>query len=403
MAADANKDNKKDTQWTSSDAGAAFAKWAIFAVVFICCFGISSWELALISDQLFCKRGKKGPKSEQAKPDSCWLPSDLGYSPYSTGIPPGALGPSVVERVEEAAEDVVDVGEAAFDIAKDVAIVATEAAVKAAEKFHKGHVAQQVDIAKRKKKVGGGRRRQRGGAPPSLTEIRRRPRAPRGMAGKAAQPPAADRKRPRTGAAANPFARLELEGWRPFDLWGQPGWPYNWAAWKNDGAETDWLYLKAWFGRSQAMAWASSRTILKGYLKSFNVLMDNKTVGRLFRFIFTLLMPIIILLAMLLSPIVSALTTIYGAFFTGLGLPGVFWAFCFTIPSILVNVHIQPFMLLAYLLIGPLFGTGKMQFDRNFSWHHEGSTAGYLLILQSITFILLLIGLLTAVIPLAKS
>ncbi len=325
--------------WSFASAANAFMMSVLAVTVMWALFALSSWQLALIRDQLTCV---------SSRPTGyCWLPTNTAKPPYGTG--PVPKRETIIGETEGIIGDF-------FKVIRDIATILTANILGAPEKQSKKRaVAPQS---------GGGARRtvQRGGSP---------------------------------SVAKNPLSGIDLDGWRPFDL-TVVGWPYSWAN------SSGWLYLKEWVGTMSVTSWSLSRKALLVYLKSFNSLIEVRNypgISRLFRFIITLIMPAILALTILLQPIVTILTTLYGSFSTGLGITGLIWACLLALPMTVINVALQSVLLLGYYLVGPFFGTGKAEFGINVSSFREGGQGGYLGILQALTFIMLSIGLFSAVIP----
>jgi len=342
--------NEEEPQpWTFGLAASTFMTWAGIAVILWLSFLVSSWQLALVKDQIFCKKKKAGG----APNPKCWLPSDPTTVPYTTIGIQREHTPGPVERarraVRHAAEIAGGVATDATNVVEDLGTIAKAQLMEAAE-----------------------RKAQKGGQPAAL---RRRP--------------------------VNPLAAIDLDGWRPFDTWSGPiGWPYNWAD------LSDLFYLKGWLGRTEISSWSLSRKALLFYFRSINSLItvpDYPGISRAFRFVATLLMPALLAISIIVQPIVSFFTAAYGSFSTGLGFSGFFWGCLLVLPIAVITTILQHISLIGYLFLGPFFGSGKDQFGINIRYQSRGKAGGYLRIMQVITFILLSIGLLAAVLPFAKT
>ncbi len=367
--ANTDDDDKKDKKWTGGKAGAAMYNWIVITCVVWLSFLISSWQLALIRDQVFCpKKGSKSPPAE-----TCWLPSDKGTFPYTRpGSTHKGMSGGPIKTAERALHTLEGVGEDTLDAAEDVGTIAA-GWLFGADKGTSGGLPSPAQLSKLPSPI----------VPPPRTRTKRGRGGGRG-------------RRQRGGARGNPFASIDLDGWRPFDMWRGPvGWPYSWAD------ESSWFYLKGWLGRTLITSWAFPRKLLKGYLSSFNVLLNNASLGRFFRFVVTLFSPIILSLCFIVQPFVTAFSTIYGAFSTGFGIWGFLWALWLVLPVTLVTTALQHVFLALYFVLGGFFGTGKHEFKLNASWYREGRQGGYLFIMQIVTGVLLTLGLLSALLPFA--
>ena len=371
--ANTDDDDKKDKKWTGGKAGAAMYNWIVITCVVWLSFLISSWQLALIRDQVFCpKKGSKSPPAE-----TCWLPSDKATYPYTR---PGATHPGMsggpIKAAKRALHTLEGVGEDTLDAAEDIGTIAAGRLFGLGDKTSAG-LPSPAQLSERPSPI----------IHPLRTSARRRAKkATRRTKGRGQQ----------GGARGNPFAAIDLDGWRPLDMWRGPvGWPYSWAD------DRSWFYMKGWLGRTLITSWTFPRKLLKGYLTTFNVLLDNAALGRFFRFLITLFMPIILSICIVVQPFVTAFSTIYGAFTTGFGIWGFLWALWLVVPVTAVVTALQHASLMFYFLLGGFFGTGKHEFKLNASWYREGRQGGYLFIMQIITGVLLSLGVLSALLPFA--
>lgn len=176
---------------------------------------------------------------------------------------------------------------------------------------------------------------------------------------------------------SNFLTKINVEGFKPFDLFNTPaGWPYSWA--HEDSTEFTFNFSK-WFGNMQITSWSTMRGVFFGYLSLFESFTENYYT----RFILTWLMPIIVGIMVFFQPLISFLSCLWGNFN---GAHSILWGIIFTIFPIITSVTmgIQNASLAFYVLLAGFLGSGARQFTKNMSLDLK---IGYGRIIQAISIL----------------
>ena len=180
----------------------------------------------------------------------------------------------------------------------------------------------------------------------------------------------------------NFLTEVDIDGYKPFDIFnGPPSWPYSWA---DEPSNWETGYFSQWFGNMQINSWSSARGILYGYLSLFSSLTDNLFT----RFILTWCMPVIISLSIVLQPLVSFISCLWGNFSAGIAPWGVVFFF---IPIItMATMVLHNIQMITYMTIGGIIGSGPTQVSKNLNLD---TGKGYGRIMQAILAMGLIISL----------